>query len=188
MDEEQLARDAESLLANADCFSKQDKAFIYKMIGKNFDSQEDMVNTIKAFIQSVQQHQGTGQSSTVDTAADGSIGAAVRNPMFIDENQSAAAGLVRAMAELPAAAHGLAPLGANEQAAILLGSVTEMTSGENSRRQSDSVDSIEMLDACLERELEPARDIVADEERERVSDDNMRMAMQSVVLERMRRQ
>jgi hypothetical protein len=157
------------------------------MIDKNFDSQEDMVNTIKAFIQSVQQHQGTGQSSTADTAADGSIGAAVRNPMFIDENQSAAAGLARAMAELPAAVHGLAPLGANEQA-TLLGSVTEMTSGENSRRQSDSVDSIEMLDACLERELEPARDIVADEEQERVSDDNMRMAMQSVVLERIRRQ
>jgi hypothetical protein len=34
------------------------------MIDKNFDSQEDMVNTIKAFIQSVQQHQGTGPKAT----------------------------------------------------------------------------------------------------------------------------
>jgi hypothetical protein len=188
MDEEQLALDAESLLANADCFSAKDKVFIYKVIDKNFDSQEDMVNTIKAFIQSVQQHQGTGQSSAADTAADGSIGAAVQNPMLVDETQSAAVGLAHAMAELPATAHGLAPLGANEQAATFLGSVTEMATGENSRRQSGSADSIDLLDACPERALEPARDAIADEERERVSHDNMRMAVQSVVSERMRRQ
>ena len=51
-DNEQLKRSPKDLLASADCFKASDKAFIYSVIDRNFDSRADMVNTIKAFIQS----------------------------------------------------------------------------------------------------------------------------------------
>ena len=51
-DNDQLRRSPKDLLASADCFKASDKAFIYSVIDRNFDSRADMVNTIKAFIQS----------------------------------------------------------------------------------------------------------------------------------------
>ena len=51
-DNEQLKRSPKDLLASADCFKASDKAFIYGVIDRNFESRADMVNTIKAFIQS----------------------------------------------------------------------------------------------------------------------------------------
>ena len=51
-DNDQLKRSPADLLASADCFKASDKAFIYSVIDRNFDSRADMVNTIKAFIQS----------------------------------------------------------------------------------------------------------------------------------------
>ena len=51
-DNDQLKRSPKDLLASADCFKASDKAFIYSVIDRNFDSRADMVNTIKAFIQS----------------------------------------------------------------------------------------------------------------------------------------
>jgi hypothetical protein len=67
-DEEQLARNAKDLLANANCFSPKDKAFIYGVIDRNFDSRDDMVNTIKAFIKSTSRQ---SQSSFASLADDG---------------------------------------------------------------------------------------------------------------------
>ena len=49
---EQLKRSGKEMLANANCFKASDKAFIYSVIDRNFENREDMVNTIKAFIQS----------------------------------------------------------------------------------------------------------------------------------------
>ena len=60
-DEVQLGRDAKTLLANANCFSAKDKAFIYGVIDKNFDSRADMVNTIRAFIESTRSKDGSGR-------------------------------------------------------------------------------------------------------------------------------
>ena len=59
-DNEQLKRSPKDLLASADCFKASDKAFIYSVIDRNFDSRSDMVNTIKAFIQS------SGSTTAVD--------------------------------------------------------------------------------------------------------------------------
>ena len=46
-DAEQMARKGQALLGNALCFKSEDKDFIYSVIDRNFDSREDMVNTIK---------------------------------------------------------------------------------------------------------------------------------------------
>ena len=51
-DAEQMARGGLALLGNAQCFKNEDKDFIYSVIDRNFDSREDMVNTIKEFIRS----------------------------------------------------------------------------------------------------------------------------------------
>ena len=59
-DNDQLRRSPKDLLASADCFKASDKAFIYSVIDRNFDSRSDMVNTIKAFIQS------SGSTTAVD--------------------------------------------------------------------------------------------------------------------------
>ena len=59
-DNDQLKRSPKDLLASADCFKASDKAFIYSVIDRNFDSRSDMVNTIKAFIQS------SGSTTAVD--------------------------------------------------------------------------------------------------------------------------
>ena len=76
-DNDQLKRSPKDLLASADCFKASDKAFIYSVIDRNFDSRADMVNTIKAFIQSDAQSSGSAadnglhqQASTYLSAAD----------------------------------------------------------------------------------------------------------------------
>ena len=69
-DNDQLKRSPKDLLASADCFKASDKAFIYSVIDRNFDSRADMVNTIKAFIQSSGGTGAVDDSSTYMSAAD----------------------------------------------------------------------------------------------------------------------
>ena len=87
-DEIQLNRDAKDLLANANCFSLKDKGFIYSVIDKNFDSREDMVNTIKSFIKSTQSqnsHTDGGGITVLDASSnavfDSSAATSVNNPL-----------------------------------------------------------------------------------------------------------
>jgi hypothetical protein len=79
-DEVQLNRDAKALLVNANCFSPKDKAFIYSVIDKNFDSREDMVNTIKAFIKSMRSQGHGAAGAGLVTTASGGLAAPV-NPL-----------------------------------------------------------------------------------------------------------
>ena len=80
-DNEQLQRTAKDLLASANCFKASDQAFIYSVIDRNFESREDMVNTIKAFIRSKTDRQLTRLSSVSLNASSPRAAAAVEIEM-----------------------------------------------------------------------------------------------------------